>query len=213
MKYRVNEIFASIQGEGVFTGIKAVFVRFSGCNLKCPWCDTDHAKFIEYETNELADVIYSYVQDELRSSSPLFRPLFRPIILTGGEPTIQPLEELLKRLKYLTGAMIHIETNGEAPLVLEDLKNKKMLDFITVSPKRLNASTAASLKLASEVKVVFESEEKTKEFADVIPYSLFHSERAFIQPCSENFAPAIRYVMKHPEWRLGIQMHKAMKFR
>lgn len=209
MKYRVNEIFTSIQGEGTYSGVKAVFVRFSGCNLKCPWCDTDHSKFTEFGTDELVTMIYNHVERELQFSN----PLFRPIILTGGEPTIQPLEELLRRLKSLTAAAIHIETNGELPHVLYDLKEKELLDFITVSPKRLNFNTAASLKLADEVKVVFESEEKTRDFSNSIPYPVFHSGHAFIQPCSEDFKPAVEYVMEHSEWRLGIQMHKAMKFR
>ncbi|MBO8477106.1 MAG: 7-carboxy-7-deazaguanine synthase QueE, partial [Bacteroidetes bacterium] len=41
--YRINEIFYSLQGEGYFTGTPSVFIRFSGCNLKCPFCDTDHS--------------------------------------------------------------------------------------------------------------------------------------------------------------------------
>ena len=51
--YRVNEIFFTLHGEGAHSGIPAVFVRFSGCNLKCPWCDTEFAEYTEMTTEEI----------------------------------------------------------------------------------------------------------------------------------------------------------------
>ena len=53
-KYRVNEIFYSIQGEGHNTGRAALFVRMSGCNLNCPFCDTDHNPAIEMTASEIS---------------------------------------------------------------------------------------------------------------------------------------------------------------
>ena len=81
--YRVNEIFASLQGEGYWTGRAAVFVRFSGCNLRCPFCDTD---FRQYESLTREEILRR-VQEA--SSGCRF------VILTGGEPTLQVDRELV----------------------------------------------------------------------------------------------------------------------
>ena len=81
MNYRVNEIFFTLQGEGAHSGIPAVFVRFSGCNLKCPWCDTEFADFTEMSTEEIIRQINELydVPNERR----------KMVVLTGGEPSLQ----------------------------------------------------------------------------------------------------------------------------
>ena len=56
-KYRINEIFYSLQGEGYHTGMPAVFVRFSGCNLRCPFCDTEFADYREMDAEAIAEEI------------------------------------------------------------------------------------------------------------------------------------------------------------
>ncbi|MDE5752171.1 MAG: 7-carboxy-7-deazaguanine synthase QueE, partial [Duncaniella sp.] len=93
--YRVNEIFHSLQGEGFFTGTPAVFLRFSGCNLKCGFCDTDHSDAREMELPDILKEVTSYPS--------------RHIILTGGEPAMQidtPLVDLL----HDAGFYIQVET-------------------------------------------------------------------------------------------------------
>ncbi|MBR5680515.1 MAG: 7-carboxy-7-deazaguanine synthase QueE, partial [Clostridia bacterium] len=72
--YRVNEIFYSIQGEGRFAGTPAVFVRFSGCNLSCPWCDTAHARGVEMTAGELEDAVGKLLKDHEGAI----------VVLTGG---------------------------------------------------------------------------------------------------------------------------------
>ena len=76
--YKVNEIFYSIQGEGAHAGEAAVFVRFSVCNLKCPFCDT---KFDEYELMSAEEIIAKMQEVNTGGS--------RLCVLTGGEPTLQ----------------------------------------------------------------------------------------------------------------------------
>ena len=71
---RINEIFYSLQGEGYFTGTPAIFVRFAGCNLRCPWCDTDVAKRFTVSRTDLLREIAGFKA--------------KSVILTGGEPTL-----------------------------------------------------------------------------------------------------------------------------
>ena len=98
MKYELVEIFESLQGEGRNTGRPCVFVRFAGCNLACPWCDTDVTGRFSLELDELAGEIKS------------FRT--RSVVLTGGEPTIvSGMPELIAELKR-EGFWVAVETNG-----------------------------------------------------------------------------------------------------
>ena len=97
MAYRIHEIFYSLQGEGANTGMPAVFVRFSGCNLHCPFCDTDFASYQEMEVEEILDSIEEYPSDF--------------IVLTGGEPSLQIDNALIEAL-HEHDKVIAIETNG-----------------------------------------------------------------------------------------------------
>ena len=72
---KINEIFYSIQGEGYFTGTPAVFVRFSGCNLRCPFCDTEHKEGKMLSDDDIIAEINRY-------------PALH-VVLTGGEPCMQ----------------------------------------------------------------------------------------------------------------------------
>ena len=101
--YRINEIFYSLQGEGYWTGTPAVFLRFSGCNLKCPFCDTDFA------------AAAAMTEDELISALKDASSECKRVIVTGGEPALQLDEALVQRL-HKEGYTIHIETNGTRAL-------------------------------------------------------------------------------------------------
>ncbi len=99
MKGKIAEVFASIQGEGLYLGEKQVFVRFYGCNLNCGYCDTKLDSFKEYESQKLFEEIKRYGE--------------RSISFTGGEPLLQKdfLKELLK-LTFAEGFINYLETNG-----------------------------------------------------------------------------------------------------
>ena len=134
--YRVNEIFYTLQGEGAHNGIPAVFVRFSGCNLRCPWCDTDFTDSNEMTAEQIvAEVVELYDIPNERH---------KMCVLTGGEPSLQVDKTLIDAL-HEAGFYIGIETNGTRPL-------PEGIDWITCSPKE---GTKLALRKANEVKVVF----------------------------------------------------------
>ncbi|MCM8783099.1 MAG: 7-carboxy-7-deazaguanine synthase QueE [Candidatus Omnitrophica bacterium] len=110
MKARISEIFESIQGEGIYQGIRQVFVRFSGCNLNCKFCDTKLSSYEELSLDELLDKLGFLSKD------------FHSLSLTGGEPLLQInfLKVLLKELnkKNIT---TYLETNGTLFKEIEEI--------------------------------------------------------------------------------------------
>lgn len=120
---KIAELFFSIQGEGKLAGVPSVFVRASGCNLRCTWCDTPYASWNPEGDEQTVDEIVSRVR-----GFPA-----RHVVLTGGEPMIMPdiapLCEALKREQY----HITIETAGTVFIPLP-------LDLASVSPKLANST-------------------------------------------------------------------------
>lgn len=110
---KINEIFYSLQGEGRHTGKAVVFVRFSGCNLNCPFCDTEFTSFTEMTDEEIIEEVCKYPTDT--------------IVLTGGEPSLQVTEKFVEML-HDEGKYVHIETNGTIHL-------PQNIDYIVCSPK------------------------------------------------------------------------------
>lgn len=195
---KVNEIFCSLQGEGRWTGTPAVFLRLSGCNLRCHFCDTTHETGVEMS---VADIL-----------SDVSRFGVKHIVITGGEPTMQINGELLTALKN-AGFFVQIETNGSVELY-PDLYS--LIDWITCSPK------GAPLKLQriDELKVLFHG-----AGCDVTAYERLIEGplkgNAFLQPCDcgdpcrnhEIIAATIDYILSHPVWRLSLQTHKMLDIR
>lgn len=99
----LHSIFQTIQGEGVFSGQSAVFVRLAGCNLRCPGCDTEY-------TNGQKKVRSQYIVDEVNK---VVRGN-RLVVITGGEPFRQNLQPLVLEL-VKRGYTVQIETNGTLP--------------------------------------------------------------------------------------------------
>ena len=219
--YKVNEIFYTLQGEGAHSGIPAVFVRFSGCNLRCPWCDTDFADHTDMTAEQIvaeAQALYD-IPNERR----------KMLVLTGGEPGLQVDKPLLDAL-HAAGFYICIETNGTRPL-------PEGIDWITCSPKverldtRLGHSgevpTKLALKRVNEVKVVY-----TGEYDPEIWREQLQAEHWLLQPLrftgewlmqsgidewqddrNDNLDDTVRYILTHPFWRLSVQLHKIAGLR
>jgi len=125
---KINEIFYSIQGEGFFTGTPAIFIRFSGCNLNCDFCDTQHHDGEMMSKEDILAKITGYPSCHL--------------ILTGGEPALFIDFEFVQFFKN-AGYFIQIETNGTCPL-------PQNIDWVTCSPKE-----KLLLQEADELKVVY----------------------------------------------------------
>lgn len=195
---RVNEIFYSLQGEGRNTGRAAVFVRFSGCNLKCAFCDTDFHAFKEMSDEEIVEAIAPYPA--------------RFVVLTGGEPTLQ-VDEAFIDLLHQHGYEVAMETNGTHPL-------PSNLDWATVSPKALffegDAQTTARpvVKHCQELKCVFDATGRVDDFG-------IRADYYYLQPCDTGHAETdrkilqdcIAYIERHPRWRLSLQTHKLIGVR
>jgi len=200
MLYSLSEIFYSIQGEGYHAGEPAVFIRLAGCNLSCPWCDTDCSSHHQLTAKEI-------VSNVLHACS-----LPKLIVITGGEPTTQDLTELLKelsrRIKY---AVIAVETNGTYLESLLVFKDSGLLNWITVSPKPqvIQSYNQDTLIFCDEIKVVLDGVIDPLQFG-VRFNRQFLKGTMFIQPCSENFQPAVDFVKQHPDWRLSVQLQKVI---
>jgi 7-carboxy-7-deazaguanine synthase len=120
---QVCEIFRSLQGEGIFTGVPSVFLRVVGCNMFCTWCDTPQRldDGTPWQEQELAE----HLGETLKQGDHL--------VFTGGEPTLQyeAFEQMVRLLK--NKSWVTIETNGKTAIEMP------MVDLISVSPKLKNS--------------------------------------------------------------------------
>ena len=139
---KINEIFYSLQGEGFHTGTPAVFVRFSGCNLRCSFCDTRHEEGVMMTDEEIVEKVSSFPA--------------RIVILTGGEPSLWIDKALISRLRE-AGKQICIETNGTRPL-------PDGIDWVTCSPK----DAPWNIDRIDELKIVYQGQD-VEQIASLLP--------------------------------------------
>jgi 7-carboxy-7-deazaguanine synthase len=201
MKYVVNEIFYSLQGEGVRAGTPNIFIRFAGCNLKCTVenngfdCDTEFDSGREMEVDEIRREC-----ERLTSC--------KNIILTGGEPALtleRGNRDLTKELKSC-GYHLAIETNGTI-----DVTDWDEIDWVTCSPKV--AEHAIKCILAHEVKYV-------RGYGQAIPRTCVSAAHKLISPAFNGNTVdhgalqwCVDLVRNNPDWRLSVQQHKLWRVR
>ncbi len=148
----INEIYPTIQGEGLLVGTPSLFIRIQGCNLRCPWCDQPSALSFKEERKSLEELL------NIISSYP-----HRHVVITGGEPfTEENLHLLVKELLKM-GKSVQIETNGT--LWQEGLEEVANLIHITCSPKAVASWYIRSeiRKHAKELKFVVDEELELKD--------------------------------------------------
>ena len=193
--YRVNEIFYSLQGEGRWTGRASIFIRFAGCNLNCPFCDTDYSEGKVMLTSQIIKALAKWKCNY--------------VILTGGEPTLQVDEDLVIAL-HEHGYMLSMETNGTRRI-------PGGIDWITCSPKQGFLSAKAArvvLHQVQELKVVFDGIHPVKDYGIM---AFFY----YIQPCDTGdpeknkviIQKAVEFIKKNPGWQLSLQTHKILDIK
>lgn len=191
---KVNEIFYSLQGEGYYSGTPAVFVRLSGCNLRCPFCDTQHKSGIEMNEAEIVAEVAKYPAPH--------------VVVTGGEPSLQLTATLVDAL-HRAGRYVAVETNGTHAL-------PPNVDWITLSPKNAYVDDAeVVLTHADEIKVVYDGEHEPQDCHGI------QAAHRSLQPLDTGdaarnaaiTAAAVEYVKCHPQWRLSLQIHKILNIR
>lgn len=225
--YRVKSVFRTVQGEGLWMGRPAVFVRLVGCNMwsgyeadrereaertgaDCPlWCDTDFTKegSTTYKTQELAEVMAKTGGD------------IQFCVLTGGEPFLQADARLIDALHAL-GFQVAVETNGTVSLAdafWSDAQETVVPpDWIVCSPKLPEAEL--ELEYFDELKLVV-PDYRPSEYAQFVDQARPHEIEGesvpllWLQPeagprLEEAKKIAVDLALDHPRWRVGIQAHK-----
>ncbi len=202
---KISEIFFSAEGEGGRQGQPTIFVRLSGCNLRCDFCDTRYAWEEGQEINQ--EIILSKIVRIKNKYQANW------VSITGGEPLVQDIKPLVEKLKQ-AGFKIQVETNGTKPITFE-------VDWLTVSPKPPDFfSTRTSRQQATEVKLVVtknlklaEVEKVRKKFRVNVPLWLQpeSNEVWSYQRAWHLFEQAARGGLKNI--RLGCQLHKIYGLR
>lgn len=193
---RINEIFYSLQGEGHHTGYPSVFIRFSGCNLQCPFCDTRHNEGVAMSDTDIVRAVNLYNAEW--------------IVLTGGEPSLHIDADFIRLLHQATGKKIAIETNGTNPL-------PEGIDWVTVSPKTgisdMIGDPEIKVERADEIKVVDVGQDLEGYFH--LPCK-GEKTLMYLQPCyvadkkmqESNRMRTVRRVLQDPRWTLSLQTHR-----
>lgn len=212
--YAVKEMFLTLQGEGIQAGRRAVFLRFAGCNLwngreedrataDCTFCDTDFVGINgdgggRYpDAGALAGRAFDLWSEGLEPGECC--PF---VVVTGGEPLLQLDPPLIAAL-HARGFEIAIETNGTLPA-------PDGIDWICVSPK---AGTAIVQRRGNELKLVWP--QPGMDYREIEGWDFEH---LLVQPLDgftmhDAREACVRFVLRHPRWRLSLQSHKMIGLR
>jgi 7-carboxy-7-deazaguanine synthase len=207
MTYAVKELFLTLQGEGVQSGSRAVFLRFAGCNLwtgreqdragaQCNFCDTDFVgtdgpgggKFADPET--LADAVEKAWGENGDS---------RLVVITGGEPMLQLDSALIDSL-HRRGFRVAVESNGTIAAI-------DGIDWLCVSPK---AGTDVVQRSGNELKLVWPQQGIDPQELERWDFDHFLVQPMDCEGRREAVDAAIALAMERPRWRLSLQAHKVV---
>lgn len=216
-RYKINELFETLQGEGSFTGQPSIFLRLQGCPVGCSWCDTKHTWEIHPELEissqqllskseeteqwsnlSLDDIANIFVQQGFKA---------KHIVITGGEPCMYDLTKLCEYFEAL-GYSCQVETSGTF-----DIRVSHNC-WVTVSPK-VNMRggydiLASAMQRANEIKHPVATEQHIDDLKTLLARFKVENKQVYLQPISQKQRAtelAIATCIEN-NWRLSVQVHK-----
>jgi len=223
-KTKVREIFTSIQGEGPYVGVKQLFVRFCGCNLRCDYCDTDvstNEEYLEFTPQELKTYLEDFNLKTIHSIS-----------LTGGEPLLWAdfLLEFLPLFRASFKNKIYLETNSTLNHNLE-----KVIDYVDIISADIKLPSSSGIENSFAVhdeffksakkydkeifaKIVFDENILTDEISHCLKLAEKYNLPVILQPKTTGdkiafnqekiFEVFDKFLVSHPNTRIIPQVHK-----
>jgi len=217
VKYKINELFETIQGEGAFTGQPSIFIRLQGCPVACSWCDTKHTWDINLEDEVTSDAMLAKNEESQAWSALSIKDVLavivtqgyqaKHIVITGGEPAMVDLRALCEELEN-HGFSCQLETSGTFEI---NVSNKC---WVTVSPKvnmkgGYKILNSAMLR-ANEIKHPVATEQHVDDLKALLREHNIVDTQVYLQPISQKERAtelAIKTCIEN-NWRLSIQVHK-----
>jgi 7-carboxy-7-deazaguanine synthase len=216
----ITEIFKSIQGESSHAGLPCIFVRLTGCNLRCKWCDTAYA--FHGGTKQSIDEVLARVEEFSRASEGQ-KDKIRLVELTGGEPLLQSETPELARRLLVAGFTVLIETSGERDVSVLPREVVKILDVKCPDSGEFgtfNIANLAALDRKDEIKFVIASrqdyefardflrEHSLTECVHEVLFSPVFADPEGSWPAMDARALAEWILADNLPVRLGLQLHK-----
>lgn len=192
-KYPVMEHFYTIQGEGMYTGVAAYFVRLGGCDVGCVWCDVKESwDASKHPLLNLDNIVNNIKQSETKIA-----------VITGGEPLMHDCDALTSEIK-LNHIRTHIETSGSHPL-------SGQWDWICLSPKKFKSPLEDIYAKANELKIVVFNKQDF-DWAEEHAAKVSDTCKLYLQPewskRNEITPLLVEYIKNNPKWTVSLQTHK-----
>ena len=206
--YPITEHFFSLQGEGANTGKPAYFLRLSGCDVRCTFCDSKNS----WDDSNAKKMSTTDIVDLVKQSNA------KNVVITGGEPLLHNLDELCKALRtHISDVNLWLETSGTAPFSGD-------FDWVCLSPKKHCPPLSENYAKANELKIIicendFEFAEQQAQRVQADCELFLQAEwsvcnRRDARPCVSTMpcisTEIINYILQHPKWRLSVQIHKIL---
>jgi len=194
--FPVMEHFYTIQGEGVYSGIPAYFIRLAGCDVGCVWCDVKESWNVKGHPKMSVEIMLEKVQASKA----------KIVVITGGEPAMYDLTELTTLFNE-KGYRTHIETSGAYEIT-------GSWDWVCLSPKKFKPPIKTSYLKADELKVIvfnqhdFQWAEQNAQYVSEKCVLILNPEwgkRDKVMPL------IVSYAKENIQWRIGLQMHKYLQ--